>query len=252
MTNDAGPWPDDGSWVLDDPRDAEATTKADQIRHAIEEMIIAGTLPAGTVLRQDELSRRFGVSRTPIREALRQLAAVGFVSFTPNRGVRVQALDRDEWSQTYLARAVLEGAAAEAAATRITDDQLEELAAANAEFARHTGVLRRADASRDDREQAALAWVESNERFHGGIIQAAELPVVERLVTSLRRVFSGEASWAPGSAADSLYAANLKQHEAIQAALAAHNGRAARALMEAHIMDSWALMESVLDESHRD
>ena len=123
--------------------DSEAlTTKADELRHQIEELIVAGQLPAGTVLRQDELARRFEVSRTPVREALRQLAAVGLVSFTPNRGVRVRALDRDDWTQTYLARAALEGAVAEVAATTMTEEQLDRLDVANADFACQTALLR--------------------------------------------------------------------------------------------------------------
>ena len=66
------------------------TTKADDIALVIEEAIVAGELEPGTVLRQEQLSEQFNVSRTPIREALRRLAALGLVSFVPNRGVRVR------------------------------------------------------------------------------------------------------------------------------------------------------------------
>ena len=68
------------------------TTKADDIAHLIEEAIVSGELAPGSVLRQEQLSERFGVSRTPVREALRLVAALGLVSFEPNRGVRVRAL----------------------------------------------------------------------------------------------------------------------------------------------------------------
>ena len=63
-------------------------TKADEIALELEDDIVSGRIDAGSVLRQEQLSERFGVSRTPIREALRRLAAHGLVSFTPNRGVR--------------------------------------------------------------------------------------------------------------------------------------------------------------------
>jgi DNA-binding GntR family transcriptional regulator len=59
------------------------TTKADEIATALEEAIAAGTIPPGTVLRQDELSRRYQVSRTPVREALRRLAALGLGAAAP-------------------------------------------------------------------------------------------------------------------------------------------------------------------------
>lgn len=226
----------------------DATTKADQIAQAIEEMIITGRIAPGTVLRQDELSRRFTVSRTPIREALRQLAAVGLVSFTPNRGVRVRALDRDEWAQTFLARAALEGAVAELAAERLTDDHLAEMDEANADFARQTALLRDPHLSQEERERASFAWVAANDRFHTAVIRAGDAPVLERLIVGLRRVFSGESLWSPGSAADTLYETNVRQHEAIRHALAVHNPQAARALVQHHIMDSWRLLQAVLDE----
>jgi DNA-binding GntR family transcriptional regulator len=229
--------------------DPTVTTKADEIRHQLEELIVAGQLRAGTVLRQDELARRFRVSRTPIREALRQLAAVGLVSFTPNRGVRVRALDRQEWAQTYLARAALEGAATEVAASTMTTEHFDRLALANADFACQTELLRQPTLQPRDRSAASYAWVAANDRFHTEILQAARLPVIENLLIGLRRVFSGEAGWSPGSAADALYEANMRQHAAIHAALVARNGIAARHLMEDHIMDSWRRLQAVLDEA---
>ena len=72
------------------------TTKADDIALVIEEAIVSGELAPGTVLRQEQLSEQFNVSRTPVREALRRLAALGLVSFVPNRGVRVRTISRDE------------------------------------------------------------------------------------------------------------------------------------------------------------
>ena len=233
------------------PHDAHeaSTTKADQIKQQIEELIVIGRIPAGAVLRQDDLARRFDVSRTPIREALRQLAAIGLVSFTPNRGVRVDALDREEWQQTYLARAVLEGAATEVAAEKMSAEQLDLLDAANDDFACQTALLRRADLSQQERSTASYEWVSANDRFHTVIIRAAGLPVIERLISGLRRVFSGEATWSQGSAADELYGTNLRQHAAIRGALVARNGIASRHLMEDHIRDSWRLLQAVLDET---
>ena len=235
------------------PRDAGGgefgTTKADEIRQEIEELIVAGRIAPGSVLRQDDLAQRFSVSRTPVREALRQLSAIGLVSFTPNRGVRVRALDRDEWAQTYRARAALEGATAEAAATRITIEQLDDLADAGRQFAEQTALLRRHDLDQSARSRAAVEWVRANDCFHDIIIEAAAMPVLEGLISDTRRTFSGEASWAEGSAADTLYEVNLRQHDAILAALRAGSADAARLLMEDHILDSWRLLDSVVRES---
>ena len=71
--------------AIDDPE----TTKADEIGAALERSILFGELPPGTMLRQEQLAEQYGVSRTPIREALRRLDALGLVVFRPNRGVLV-------------------------------------------------------------------------------------------------------------------------------------------------------------------
>ena len=88
-------------------------TKADDLALALEEAIVSGEIPPGSVLRQDALSEQFHVSRTPVREALRRLAALGLVSFEPNRGVRVRMLALEELREAFLVRAELESLATE-------------------------------------------------------------------------------------------------------------------------------------------
>ncbi|HVH52101.1 MAG TPA: GntR family transcriptional regulator, partial [Gaiellaceae bacterium] len=103
------------------------TTKADDIALVIEEAIVSGELAPGTVLRQEQLSEQFNVSRTPVREALRRLAALGLVSFVPNRGVRVRTISREDLHEAFMVRAELESLATEVAATKMTADDLAEL-----------------------------------------------------------------------------------------------------------------------------
>lgn len=223
-------------------------TKADLLARTLEELIVSGELASGTVLRQDEISRRFEVSRTPVREALRQLTARGLVTFVPNRGVRVKAPDRDEWRQAALARAALEGLLASLAAQQITDEDLSELDRAHKDFAVLTEVLRSRERGKV-KDRAAFEWVEANDRFHQVIARAAGAPLIDAMVGDVSRVFSGHARWRPGSAADRLYEVDLRQHTAIREALAARNPEAARALASAHVLDSWKLLEDVLDEA---
>src|SRR4029079_1890552 len=78
--------------------DAE-TTKADEIGAALARAILFGELAPGAMLRQEHLAEAHGVSRTPIREALRRLDALGLVVFRPNRGVLVRSPSRDELPQ---------------------------------------------------------------------------------------------------------------------------------------------------------
>src|SRR5213082_2590176 len=127
------------------------TTKADDIALVIEEAIVSGELEPGTVLRQEQLSEWFAVSRTPVREALRRLAALGLVSFVPNRGVRVREVSRDELREAFLVRAELEALVTELAARKLTAEALAELEECEKRFARLTKEVRSREPGGDRR-----------------------------------------------------------------------------------------------------
>ena len=224
------------------------TTKADDIALVIEEAIVSGELEPGTVLRQEQLSEQFNVSRTPIREALRRLAALGLVSFVPNRGVRVRTLSREELEEAFLVRAELEGLATEVAATKITTEQLEELDAVEKAFSKISVELRAREPG-EDRRTIMGDWVRANHAFHDVIYRAADLPLVEQMAKSARRTFSGPAVWAPGDhSIDELYAKNAEQHRAIKHALFARSAAGARALAREHVLASFHLLETILEQ----
>jgi DNA-binding GntR family transcriptional regulator len=225
-----------------------ASTKADDIALVIEEAIVSGELAPGTVLRQEQLSEQFDVSRTPIREALRKLAALGLVSFEPNRGVRVRTITREELREAFLIRAELESLATEVAASRMTAEALEELDAAQKRFHRLTEEMRSREPGRDRRVLTA-DWVRANHAFHDVIYRVADLPLVEQLAKSARRTFSGPAVWAPGDErTDALYAKNDQQHRAIRAALAAGSPEGARSLAREHVLSSFRMLEEILEQ----
>jgi DNA-binding GntR family transcriptional regulator len=221
------------------------STKADEIALELEREIVTGELAPGTVLRQEHLSERFAVSRTPVREALRQLAARGLVSFEPNRGVRVRTLSHDELYEAFLVRAELESLATALAAPKLTDADLAELEAAERRFAELTAQLLRPDGK--NRQMLTRDWVGANHGFHDVIYRVAESPMVERLAKSARRTFSGHAVWGTGgSGIDELYEANVRQHQAIIEALRAGSAAAARLLAREHVLHSFHLLETVL------
>jgi DNA-binding GntR family transcriptional regulator len=222
------------------------STKADDIALELEREIVAGVLAPGSVLRQEQLSQRFDVSRTPIREALRRLAALGLVAFEPNRGVRVRTLSREELYEAFLVRAELESLATELAASRLTDEGHAELEGASRRFAELTDTLLRGEG---DRRAVTAEWVRANHAFHDVIYAAAAAPMVERIAKSARRTFSGEAVWGTGaSEVDGLYRRNVEQHEAIRQALAAGSPAGARALAREHVLHSFHLLERVLEQ----
>src|SRR5881227_4271882 len=224
------------------------STKADDIALVIEEAIVSGELAPGTVLRQEQLSEQFKVSRTPIREALRRLAALGLVDFVPNRGVRVRTLSREELHEAFLVRAELEGLATELAAERMTEQDLEELEEAERRFSRISQELRSREPG-EERRSIMGDWIRANHAFHDVIYRAADAPLVEQLAKSARRTFSGPAVWAPGDhSLDGLYLKNAEQHRAIKHAIAAGSATGARALAREHVLSSFHLLETILEQ----
>jgi DNA-binding GntR family transcriptional regulator len=227
---------------------ATASTKADDIALALEEQIVAGDLAPGQVLRQEMLSEQFAVSRTPIREALRRLAALGLVSFEPNRGVRVRTLTGAELREAFLVRSELESLATEIATPKMTEADIEELGLCEERFEELTDRL---NDVRDEEERRALTieWVRGNHAFHDVIYRVAEMPLIERLAKNAR--FSGSAVWAPRNADEirNLYVANEKQHRAIREAIAARSAAGARALAREHVLASGRLLEAILEQT---
>jgi DNA-binding GntR family transcriptional regulator len=224
------------------------TTKADDIALVIEEAIVSGELEPGTVLRQEQLSEQFNVSRTPIREALRRLAALGLVSFVPNRGVRVRTISREDLHEAFMVRAELEGLATEVAASKMAPQDLAELEEAERRFWQISQELRAREPG-EARRSIMGDWVRANHAFHDVIYRVAGLPLVEQLAKSARRTFSGPAVWAPGDhSIDGLYAKNAEQHRAIRQALVAGSAAGARALAREHVLSSFVLLETILEQ----
>lgn len=106
------------------------TSLRDQAYLSLREMIVHLDFAPGDVLREDDLKERLGVGRTPIREALQRLEREHFVTVIPRRGMFVSGIEVSELSMLFETRAVLEPYAARLAATRGTEQQWDQMAAA--------------------------------------------------------------------------------------------------------------------------
>jgi DNA-binding GntR family transcriptional regulator len=222
------------------------STKADDIAGLIEEAIVSGELAPGSVLRQEQLSERFGVSRTPVREALRRLAALGLVSFEPNRGVRVRTLSRADLREAFLVRAELEALVTEEAARRMTPEALEELEECEKRFARLTREVRSHEPG-GYRRALMGDCMRANHAFHDVLYRVAAMPFVESVAKGARRTFSGPTVWAPvDDELELLYERNQAEHRAIRQALAAGSVAGARELAHEHVMHSFELLTTIL------
>ena len=214
----------------------------------LEDEIVGGAIAPGTVLRQEQLSERFDVSRTPVREALRRLAALGLVSFEPNRGVRVRSISPGELREAYLVRAELEALATEVATPRMTPADLAALDATERRFGELTLELRE-QARRGEARDSTLfvEWMQANYAFHDVIYRVAAMPLVERLAKGARRTFIGDRVWSARAELDELYAKNDLQHRAIREAIARRQRPGARVLAREHVLSSGRLIEIVIE-----
>jgi DNA-binding GntR family transcriptional regulator len=130
----------------------------EQLRNAI----VVGTLEPGSLHSEQTIAAKLGLSRTPIREALLQLANEGLVNFVPNRGVRIAALNSEHLAHVLQFRAAIEGCgASRMAASR--DPQL--IARLDAELKRQRAIIKAGD---------RLVWVTANMDFHMVLAASSE------------------------------------------------------------------------------
>jgi DNA-binding GntR family transcriptional regulator len=125
--------------IADDAVDAALVSIQPQMLHEavvaqLSRMIIEGILPPGTRLNERMLCDKLGVSRTPLREAFRVLAAQGLITLLPNRGAVVPELDDAEIEETFEVIAGLEAMSGELACARITDREVDEIRALHYEM----------------------------------------------------------------------------------------------------------------------
>ena len=106
-------------------------TLREKILETIREAILKGNLKPGEKVAEPELAERFGISRTPIREAFRQLESEGYLTVIPRKGAVVAALSERDVQEFYAIKSILEGYAAELAAQNLSDKELEKLEAIN-------------------------------------------------------------------------------------------------------------------------
>lgn len=106
-------------------------TLREKILESIRDSILKGQLKPGEKVAEPELAERFGISRTPIREAFRQLESEGYLTVIPRKGAVVTSLSEQDVEEYYAIKSILEGYAAQVAALRMTEKDIERLEAIN-------------------------------------------------------------------------------------------------------------------------
>ena len=213
------------------PRDGLRPTRAGALAAALAESIAAGRLPPGTPLEEERLAAAHGVSRTPVREALRLLAATGLVEQRPRRGAVVSRPDPRRLAEMFQAMAELEASCATLCARAMGKAARARLAA------RHAAMGRLAE------EGDLRAYQEENVAFHEALYAGAGNGYLAELAQATRvRLAPFRAAQLGGQ--DRL-AASHAEHGAIVAAILAGDGAAAAAAVRAHLAateGAWGMM----------
>jgi DNA-binding GntR family transcriptional regulator len=188
------------------------------VAERLRQQIFARELEPGSWIDELKIAADYGISRTPLREALKVLAVEGLVTMKVRRGAYVTEMSRGDVAQVYHLLGLLESDAAGTVAETATDEQRTRLAQLHEQLERQ---VRQRD-----------AFFAANEQFHMALLQIAGNRWASQLVTDLRKVMKLNRH-------HSLFKhgrleASLKEHRQIMAALKARNGERAQQLMQQH------------------
>lgn len=196
------------------------TEAANQLR----EWILAGDLPPGTRLREVKLCEQLGVSRTPVREAFRTLAAEGLVDLLPNRSVVVSRVHAPDIEHLFIVFGTLEGLAAELTCARITEAELAEIGGYLSRMVDHHAKGERGP------------YLRLNQLIHQRIVEIAGNPVL--LATWQSLIPQVERARALPNLDASRWTAALFEHSKMFAALAARDGAQLARLTREHFLNA--------------
>ncbi|ACA17869.1 transcriptional regulator, GntR family [Methylobacterium sp. 4-46] len=193
----------------------------DEVAERLRALILSGELEPRARLNEILLTERFGISRTPLREAIKILATEGLLELLPNRGARVASISTQEIEEILEVVAALEALAGELACRHITEAELEAIAA-------HHAAMVEAWRREDD-----PAYFTLNRRIHEAIMAASRNATLASLYAGL----SGRIQRARYSAhkTPEQWRRAVEEHDAMLAHLRARDGEALARVMRAHI-----------------
>jgi DNA-binding GntR family transcriptional regulator len=201
---------------------SERSTQADRVFHELEDEIVRGTIPMGTKLREEALAGRFGVSRGPLREALRRLEGRSLVQSAPHLGVQVVSIDHSDMVELYEVREALECVAVRLATERMSDQELANLRA-----------LLESNAAKVGDADTRYSQGEGEDDFHFRIALGSRSRRLQKLLCgdlySLIRMCRYRTWLIPGQRR------TRNDHETIMAAMEQRDGELAEMLMRRHV-----------------
>jgi len=199
----------------------QVKSKAELVHETLRQAIAEGDLRPGERINMDELSRNLGVSKIPVREAIKRLESEGLVTSQLHAGVVVSEVDTTEMRGVFLAREAIEGLAARLATERVDDALLAELE-------------RIQDAMRAALDQGAVEQLPGlNSDFHGVLAAAGGYRILGELTEQLLMTVRRYRITTPRN--DENWRDVVSEHDAIVGALRARDSEAAAAAAQAHV-----------------
>lgn len=206
---------------LDNVTSINRTSLHSELTERLRNMITEGVLAAGEKVPERELCEKLGVSRTPMREALKVLAADGLLNLEPNKGARVRAITLEDLEEVFPLMAAFESLAGELACKKINDQQLAELKKAHKQMLKHFHA-----------NNLAL-YFKYNERIHEIILEAAGNKTLKTMYQSLSlRIRSAryQANMSPER-----WQQAVDEHEEILVSLDNRDGKALAEILKRHL-----------------
>ena len=216
-------------------KERKSISIADQIFEQLERDILSGKYPRGELLTELRLSEELGVSRTPIREAIRRLEQENILE-EAGRGVTVVGISKQDMLDMYEIRIRIEGLAAEWAAARIGDEELNQI--------RETLELQRYYTEKGGSHSDQIKNLDS--QFHELVYRACGSRALTDTLIGLHKKMTKFRMASVSKQSRALQ--SVEEHEAILAALSAHDAGAAGEAMTAHVVNARDRMRDMGDE----
>ena len=219
---------------------SERQTLSDQVFSELKEAIIKGDLAQGSKITEDEIAKQYGISRGPLREAIRRLEGLRLLVRKPHAGTRVVTLTHAMMEEIYTVREALEGMSARLAATRMSDSDIADL----------RQLLDNHESTIDQSQGKEYFQREGDLDFHFRIAQASNNQWLMDLLSSelyqLLRMCRHRSSQTPERPLRA-----LQEHKQITDAIAQRDPELAELLMRRHISEAWQIVKTLLEKEEK-
>jgi len=195
----------------------------DELIDHLRELIVMGDMEPGTKVPEQSLAAKFGVSRTPLREALKVLASEGLITLTPNKGATISELTLEDLEEAFPVMGALEALSGELACARISDKGIAAIRRIHDQMIIHYQANEMPE------------YFRCNQEIHNLILKAAD----NATLTTMYRGLSGQVRRGRyfANISKKRWAQAVSEHEEIIAALAARNGVALSEVLKRHLVN---------------